>query len=65
MVGYTPLNSIYQKIWRAQCGVVMQEGFIFSDTIANNIAESDDNTNYAKVIAAAIFLTLSTLYHLD
>lgn len=24
--------------WRKQCGVVMQDGFIFSDTIANNIA---------------------------
>ena len=31
----------------------MQEGYIFSDTIANNIAESDDETNYAKVIASA------------
>lgn len=31
----------------------MQEGFIFSDTIANNIAESDDTTNIAKVLGAA------------
>ena len=31
----------------------MQEGFIFSDTIAKNIAESDDEVNFAKVIAAA------------
>lgn len=31
----------------------MQEGFIFSDTIANNIAESDDSTNIGKVLAAA------------
>ena len=37
----------------AQCGVVMQDGFIFSDTIANNIAESDDKTNLAKVMSAA------------
>lgn len=42
-----------KKLWRSQCGVVMQEGFIFSDTIANNIAESDDMTNHSKVIAAA------------
>lgn len=31
----------------------MQEGFVFSDTIANNIAESDDTTNIAKVLGAA------------
>ncbi len=49
MIGNTNLPNIFQKIWRAQCGVVMQDGFIFSDTIANNIAESDDITNYEKV----------------
>lgn len=32
------LNSISAKAWRSVCGVVMQEGYIFSDTIANNIA---------------------------
>lgn len=32
------LNSISAKTWRSVCGVVMQEGYIFSDTIANNIA---------------------------
>ena len=31
----------------------MQEGYLFSDTIAKNIAESDDEVNFAKVIAAA------------
>ena len=52
-VGSTPLSTLYQKVWRGQCGVVMQEGFLFSDTIAKNIAESDDEVNFAKVIAAA------------
>lgn len=32
------LASISAKTWRNICGVVMQEGFIFSDTIASNIA---------------------------
>lgn len=41
-IGGTPLNSISMKTWRGACGVVLQDGFIFSDTIANNIAESDD-----------------------
>jgi len=48
-----PLSVFYQKIWRQKCGVVMQEGYIFSDTIAKNIAESDDQINLAKVIASA------------
>ncbi|HYH16062.1 MAG TPA: peptidase domain-containing ABC transporter [Flavisolibacter sp.] len=34
----TSLNSISHKVWRSHCGVVMQESFIFSDTIARNIA---------------------------
>ncbi len=52
MIGTTPLDSIYQKIWRKACGVVMQEGYIFSDTIANNISESDDFVNYKKVLSS-------------
>lgn len=31
------LNNISQKVWRDHCGVVMQEGYIFNATIANNI----------------------------
>jgi ATP-binding cassette subfamily B protein len=31
-------GNISQKAWRNTCGVVMQEGYIFNDTIANNIA---------------------------
>ena len=40
-VGNTDLKNISTKFWRNSCGVVMQEGFIFSDTIARNISESD------------------------
>lgn len=52
-IGGQDINTVYKKIWRQQCGVVMQEGYIFSDTIANNIAESDDTTKLAKVLGAA------------
>jgi ATP-binding cassette subfamily B protein len=34
----TPLSNISHKLWRSHCGVVMQESFIFSDSIAKNIA---------------------------
>jgi ATP-binding cassette subfamily B protein len=37
-VGAAHLNSIASYSWREACGTVMQEGFIFSDTIAHNIA---------------------------
>ncbi len=43
LVGNTPLNNIGYNFWRGQCGVVMQEGFIFADSIARNISESDTN----------------------
>ncbi|WP_335965095.1 peptidase domain-containing ABC transporter [Galbibacter sp. PAP.153] len=36
------LNTISQKVWRDHCGVVMQEGYIFNDTIASNIAIGED-----------------------
>ncbi len=39
-VGSAGLHQIQARAWRRQCGVVMQDGFIFSDTIANNITES-------------------------
>lgn len=32
------INSITSRKWRENCGVVMQEGYIFNDTIAQNIA---------------------------
>ena len=37
-VGATNLQSIAPAAWRSRCGVVMQDGFLFSDSIANNIA---------------------------
>ena len=52
-IGGHNVNYIYAKIWKKACGVVMQDGYIFSDTIANNIAESDDYTNLNKVIDSA------------
>lgn len=39
--------------WRAQCGAVMQDGYLFSDTIARNIAISDDEPNIERVQYAA------------
>ncbi len=48
-IGQQNLNSISAKTWRDQCGVVMQEGYIFSDTIANNIAVGVENVDKEKL----------------
>lgn len=48
-LGGTPLNRFSQMEWRKSCGVVMQEGFIFSDTIAGNIGLIDDIPDKQKI----------------
>lgn len=52
IVGETPLQRISFKEWRKHCGVVMQEGFIFSDTIANNIAPDADVIDRERLLYA-------------
>jgi ATP-binding cassette subfamily B protein len=53
MVNQFNLKNISQKVWRDHCGVVMQEGYIFNDTIAKNIAVGADYVD-AKKLAHAI-----------
>jgi ATP-binding cassette subfamily B protein len=48
-IGYHDLKHVSQKAWRHQCGVVMQEGYIFNDTIANNIAVGEDYVDKKKL----------------
>lgn len=43
------INDISPLDLRKNCGVVMQDGFIFSDTIERNIATSDENIDYHKL----------------
>lgn len=43
------LSNISQKVWRDKCGVVMQEGYIFNDTIAKNIAVGEDYVDKDKL----------------
>ena len=52
-VGEANLNTINPHYWRSKCGVVMQDGFIFSKTIAENIAISDENIDKQKLFNAA------------
>ncbi len=48
-VGAGHLDQIGYGFWRNQCGTVMQDGFIFSDTIAKNIAVADEYPNMDKL----------------
>ena len=44
-IGNISLDDLNPHVWRQQLGAVMQEGFIYSDTIANNIAVGDEDVN--------------------
>ena len=48
-VGGQQISNIGFKTWRSGCGVVMQDGFIFSDTIERNIAVGDDYPDKTKL----------------
>lgn len=53
LIGDLPLHSISPVIWRKECGTVMQDGYIFSDTILNNIGLTDEKPDYNNVIKSA------------
>ena len=52
-IGSANLNECNLGWWRNQCGAVMQEGYLFSDTIARNIAISDDEPDIERIRHAA------------
>ena len=49
LLGDVPLSRYSESCWRKACGVVMQEGYVFSDTIANNIGVSDERPDMKRV----------------
>ncbi len=51
-VGESTLKYISPKFWRRQCGSVTQDGYIFNDNIAKNIAVSDEMPDYKKLVHA-------------
>ncbi|WP_373747901.1 peptidase domain-containing ABC transporter [Kaistella sp.] len=48
-LGNTNLKNISPRTWRDHCGVVMQEGYVFNDTIAQNIAVGEDYIDKIKL----------------
>lgn len=53
MLGDVPLEAYSVREWRKRCGVVMQDGFIFSDTIAGNIAPGVEHIDKERLRRAA------------
>jgi ATP-binding cassette subfamily B protein len=52
-LGGVNINQLSHHRWRELCGIVMQDGYIFSDTILSNIAVADDNPNLERVAEVA------------
>jgi ATP-binding cassette, subfamily B, bacterial len=48
-IGSVELENFTQHSWRENCGSVMQDGYLFNDTIANNIAIGDDLIDKEKL----------------
>lgn len=54
--GDLDLQKINSKTWRSTCGAVLQDGYIFSDTIIENITVGDDNPDpdqFNRAVATA------------
>lgn len=53
IIGSSNLENYDKRKWRKHCGVVMQDGFIYSDTIARNIAAGYDTIDTDRLALAA------------
>lgn len=52
-IGGTNINAMDKKWWRKQCGVVMQNGVIFSESIARNIAIGNEDIDKRRLVIAS------------
>lgn len=57
-LGGTPLEMINPHVWRDAMGSVLQDGFLFSDTIAGNIALGDETIDSKRLQTAAFVANL-------
>jgi ATP-binding cassette subfamily B protein len=62
-IGDLPLSQFSKRFWRVQCGAVLQDGYIFSDTIARNIAVSDDTPEKEKLMKAVSVANIKEFIH--
>lgn len=57
-VNDTPLENINPHLWRARTGAVMQDGFIFSETIAQNIAVGEEQIDIERLRHAVMIANI-------
>lgn len=63
-IGDQSINHMSSGFWRDHCGVVMQDGFIFSDSVARNIALGDEDIDIEKLMHAAKVACIDTFIDL-
>jgi ATP-binding cassette subfamily B protein len=59
-LGEVALADLDSRVWRRKCGVVMQDGYVFSDTIAENIALADEKVDEHKLLTAVETANIKT-----
>jgi len=59
LFGENRMEAFSLSEWRSRCGVVMQDGFIFSDSIAGNIAPGVEAIDKARLLQAAQVANIS------
>ena len=62
-IGETPLGMINSHLWRSKTGSVMQESYIFSDTIAHNIAVGSDRVDIERLRHAVKVANIADFIH--
>lgn len=62
-IGSTNLQKYNLKWWRKHCGVVMQDGVIFSESIARNIAVDDGEIDKERLLQAARIACIDNYIH--
>lgn len=49
-IGEEKFKEISPSFWRSQCGAVLQDGFVFNDTIARNISLGDEKIDHERLV---------------
>lgn len=60
LIGNLNIKNIPLHYWRSKCGVVLQDGQIFNDTVLNNIILGDEQVNYERLRLAVNTANIST-----
>lgn len=61
IIGNTRLDDINLKSWREVTGAVMQDGYIFPDTIAGNIAPGEESIDEERLVSACEIANIRSL----